>query len=75
MLGLVGTVARGLVFALAGHLVVAAWTYEPPKAAGIVGALKTLRSWPGGARLLTAAGIGLIVFGVYGLAEARYRRV
>jgi hypothetical protein len=76
VLGLVGTVARGLVFALAGYLVAyGAWTYQPQKTAGMDGALKTLRTWPGGAWLLTAAGIGLIVFGVYGLAEARYRRV
>jgi hypothetical protein len=76
VLGVIGTVARGLVFALAGYLVVlAAWTYDPQKAAGLDGALKTLRSWPAGPWLLTAAGIGLILFGIYGLAEARYRRV
>ncbi|PVU81186.1 hypothetical protein DDP54_17795 [Cellulomonas sp. WB94] len=75
-LGRVGTTARGLVFALAGALVVAAaWTYDPDKAGGLDGALKTLRDQPFGPVLLTLVGLGLVAFGLYGLAEARYRRV
>lgn len=75
-LGRVGTTARGLVFALAGGLVVAAaWTYDANKAGGLDGALKTLRDQPFGPVLLTLAGLGLVAFGLYGLAEARYRRV
>jgi Domain of Unknown Function (DUF1206) len=75
-LGRIGTVARGLVFALAGALVVsAAWTYQPAKAGGLDAALKTLRGQDYGPVLLGVAGIGLIIFGLYGLAEARYRRV
>ncbi len=76
VLGAVGTVSRGLVFALAGGLVVAAaWTYDPAKASGLDGALKTLRDQPFGPLLLTLAGAGLVAFGLYGLAEARYRHV
>jgi len=75
-LGTVGTIARGCVFALTGVLVVsAAWTYDAAKAGGLDGALKTLRDQPFGGLLLGLAGVGLIAFGVYGLAEARYRRV
>ena len=75
-LGRIGTVARGLVFALAGALVVsAAWTYQPAKASGLDGALRTLADRPLGNLYLTLAGIGLAIFGLYGLAEARYRRV
>ena len=75
-LGRVGTIARGLVFALAGALVVsAAWTYDANKASGLDGALKTLRDQAYGPYLLGLAGLGLIAFGLYGLAEARYRRV
>ncbi len=75
-LGRIGTVARGLVFALAGALVVsAAWTYQPAKAGGLDAALKTLREQSYGPVLLGVAGVGLMIFGVYGLAEARYRRV
>ena len=75
-MGRIGTVARGLVFALAGALVVAAaWTYDARKAAGLDGALKTLRDQAYGPFLLGLAGLGLIAFGIYGFAEARYRRV
>jgi hypothetical protein len=75
-LGRIGTIARGLVFALTGVLVVsAAWTYDAAKASGLDGALQTLRNRPYGELLLTLAGVGLLIFGIYGLAEARYRRV
>ncbi len=75
-LGLIGTVSRGLVFALAGALVVvAAWTYDVKKAGGLDTALQTLRDQPFGPWLLAFVGIGLVAFGVYGLSEARYRRV
>lgn len=75
-LGRIGSTARGLVFALTGVLVVsAAWTYDPSKASGLDGALKTLRDRPYGAVLLALAAAGLFAFGIYGLAEARFRRV
>jgi hypothetical protein len=71
VLGRVGT-----VFALAGGLVVyAAWAYEPAKAGGIDTALKALQDLQFGDALLVLAALGLIVFGIYGLAEARFRRV
>ncbi|HET9691443.1 MAG TPA: DUF1206 domain-containing protein [Acidimicrobiales bacterium] len=76
VLGTVGTTARGAVFALAGVLVVeAAVQYNPAKAAGIDGALRSLRDAPAGPWLLGAAAAGLVTFGLYGLAEARWRRV
>jgi len=75
-LGRIGTIARGFVFLLTGFLVVsAAWTHDAAKATGLDGALKTLRNRPFGELLLGLAACGLIIFGVYGLAEARYRRV
>jgi hypothetical protein len=76
LLGRVGTVARGIVFAVAGALVVAAaWTATAAKAGGIDPAFKTLLGQPYGPVLVTGLGLGLIVFGVYGLAEAAWRRV
>jgi Domain of Unknown Function (DUF1206) len=76
LLGVIGTVARGLVFALAGVLVIdAAVTFKPAKAGGIDRALLTLRDQPFGKFLLIIAALGLVIFGVYGLCEARWRRV
>ena len=75
-LGVIGTTARGAVFALAGVLVIeAAVTYKPAKAGGIDKALLTLRNQPFGEFLLIIAALGLIIFGIYGLCEARWRRV
>jgi Domain of Unknown Function (DUF1206) len=75
-LGVIGTTARGVVFALAGVLVIdAAVTYSPSKAGGVDKALLTLRDQPFGGFLLGLAAAGLIIFGIYGLCEARWRRV
>jgi hypothetical protein len=75
-LGVIGTAARGAVFALAGVLVIeAAVAYKPAKAGGIDKALLTLRNQPFGEFLLIIAALGLIIFGIYGLCEARWRRV
>ena len=75
-LGQIGTAARGAVFALAGVLVIeAAVTYKPSKAGGIDKALLTLRNQPFGEFLLILVALGLVIFGVYGLCEARWRRV
>jgi hypothetical protein len=75
-LGVTGTAARGVVFALAGVLVIeAAVTYQASKAGGIDKALLTLRGQPFGEFLLILAALGLIIFGIYGLCEARWRRV
>ena len=75
-LGVIGTTARGLIFALAGALVIeAAKKFDPAKARGLDEALRTLRNQAYGPALLAAAAVGLITFGLYGLCEARWRRV
>ena len=75
-LGKVGYVARGVVFALAGILVVAAAvTFDPQKARGIDAALRQLAAQPYGPWLLSLAALGLMCFGAYSFAEARYRRL
>jgi len=74
-LGTVGSAARGLVFAVAGVLVViAAVQFDPKKARGIDGALLTLRDAPLGPVLLVAVALGLVMYGLFGLCEARWRR-
>jgi type IV secretory pathway VirB2 component (pilin) len=76
VLGMTGTIARGLVFALVGVLVVdAAITHQASKSGGIDKALLTLRDQPFGPFLMLVAALGLVVFGVYGLCEARWRKV
>jgi hypothetical protein len=76
LLGTTGTIARGLVFALVGVLVIdAAVTHKASESGGIDKALLTLRDQPFGVFLMLLAALGLIVFGVYGLCEARWRKV
>ena len=76
VLGMTGTIARGLVFALAGVLVIdAAVTHKAAESGGIDKALLTLRNQPFGEFLVLLAAAGLIIFGVYGLCEARWRKV
>jgi hypothetical protein len=76
VLGVTGTIARGAVFALAGVLVVdAAVTHRAAESGGIDKALLTLRDQPFGEFLTLLAALGLLTFGIYGLCEARWRRV
>jgi hypothetical protein len=76
LLGTVGTIARGAVFALAGIGVIdAAITHKASSSGGIDKALLTLRNQPFGEILMLAAALGLLIFGIYGLCEARWRRV
>jgi hypothetical protein len=76
LLGVTGTIARGLVFALAGALVIdAAVTHKASQSGGIDKALLTLRAQPFGEFLMILAALGLVIFGVYGLCEARWRKV
>jgi hypothetical protein len=76
LLGMTGTIARGLVFALVGVLVIdAAVTHKASESGGIDKALLTLRDQPFGEYLMLLAALGLLIFGVYGLCEARWRKV
>ena len=71
-----GYIVKGLVIASAGALViVAASRSEPTKATGLDGALKTLGAQSYGAALLTAAGLGIIIYGLYSFAMARYTKM
>lgn len=75
-LGQAGYVSRGAVLALVGVFVVkAAMDHEPGKAQGFDVALKAVAEAPFGKFLLMAAALGLICFGAYCVAEARYRRL
>lgn len=76
LIGRIGTLSRGLIFVLAGALIVlAGWIYKPAKASGVDAAVNTIQAWPRGNLFLTCVAVGLLLFGVYGLCEARYRRI
>lgn len=74
-LGMFGTIARGIVFAVAGALAVdAAITFDPSKSTGLDGALRTLANRAYGPWLLGVLALGLLAFGVYGFAAARWAK-
>ncbi|HEY5856614.1 MAG TPA: DUF1206 domain-containing protein [Aldersonia sp.] len=75
-LGTVGYIAKGLAIAAIGALVILAVSQsEPDKASGLDGAFKTLGGQPYGVALLVAAGIGIITYGLYSFAMARYTKM
>jgi hypothetical protein len=72
-LGIAGYVAKGLVLAGAGLLVVVAtMTSDPAKASGIDAAVKTLGTAPFGRLLLVLAAVGIAAYGVYSFVRSRY---
>jgi hypothetical protein len=74
--GVVGNAARGVVFAAAGvFLVTAAVRYDPQEARGIDATLRSFAHTPAGPWLLAAVAVGLVAFGLYSFAEARWRRI
>jgi hypothetical protein len=76
IMGVVGHLARGVVFGLIGFFLVrAAWRYEPKDTVGLDGALAEILRQDYGDTLLGIVATGLIAFGLYCYAEARYREV
>ena len=71
--GRVGHVARGVAIAVLGVLlVVAAARRDPAQAGGIDAAFGALLALPLGAVLVGAVAVGLMCFGIFQLATARY---
>ncbi|MEZ5101777.1 MAG: DUF1206 domain-containing protein [Thermoleophilia bacterium] len=74
--GVVGHLARAVVFALIGvFLVRAAIQYDPAEAIGLDGVLQELAGAAYGPYLLGLTAAGLVAYGVYCLVDARYRDV
>ena len=72
-IGTVGYAAKGVVLAVVGVLIIiAAATADPSKSSGLDGGLKTLGSQPYGVFLLAGIAAGLICYGVYSMARARF---
>jgi hypothetical protein len=75
-LGMAGYTAKGVAYAIAGVLVVAAAvTYDPNKARGLDAALKALAGQPYGPWLLGLVALGIAAFGVFCFSQAKYRKV
>lgn len=75
-IGTFGNVARMLIALVIGvFLIAAARQHDPGQAVGIDGALKRLAERSYGPLLLVLVAAGLAAYGLYSLAEARYRRV
>lgn len=71
VLGRVGYIAKGVALLLVGGLVVvAAITFDPSKAAGLDGSLKTLVSLPFGVVLLVLIALGLLAYGLFWCVRA-----
>lgn len=75
-IGVVGHLARMVAFGLIGIFALkAAIDYNPNKAVGLDGALATIAQQSYGQYLLALVAAGLIAFGLYSIADARYRRI
>jgi hypothetical protein len=75
-LGLVGHLARMIVFGLVGiFLVKAAIDYSPSKAVGLDGALAKIVHRSYGSFALGVVAVGLMAFALYSLSDARYRKI
>ena len=76
VLGTVGLAARGVVFSLAGLLLVkAAVDFDADEAKGLDGTLKVIAQQTYGQVLLAITAVGVIAYGLYSFAEARYREL
>ncbi|WP_427917909.1 DUF1206 domain-containing protein [Streptomyces sp. cg40] len=75
-LGVGGGAARGAVFAGVGVFVlVAAVRFDPHQAKGMDATLRTFAHTPAGPWLLVAVAVGLVLFGGFSFASARWRRL
>ncbi|WP_409332197.1 DUF1206 domain-containing protein [Trujillonella humicola] len=71
--GLVGFPGKGIALGVVGGLFVyAAITFDPEKASGLDGALRTILDAPFGQFLLTLVALGIAAYGVFCLIRARY---
>ena len=72
-LGRIGYLGRGIAFVPAGFLAIRAGLVSRVGAQGVGAALDTLERQPFGSWLLALTALGLVAFGLFAFAEARYR--
>ena len=76
LLGHVGLTARSLVFAVVGYFVLrTAIEFNANSAVGLDGALARLHQQDFGPWIIGLVGTGLVIFALFSLLEARYRRL
>jgi hypothetical protein len=74
--GRIGTAARAIAIGVAGaFLLLAAYQSDPSEARGLGAALETVQHQPLGPYMLGTIAIGLLVYGAFMFAIARYRRI
>ena len=75
-LGVTGYTAKGVSYGIAGVLLIAAaWRYDPDQARGLDAALRAMAHQPYGRWLLILTALGFAAYGLFGLLQARYRKV
>ncbi|MFB7711889.1 DUF1206 domain-containing protein [Streptomyces sp. NPDC056105] len=75
-LGVFGGTSRGVVFAAAGGFALAAAVqHKPGKAKGMDDTLRSFADTPVGPWLLTFIAVGLVAFGMFSWASARWRKL
>lgn len=71
-----GNTSRGTVFAGAGvFIVVAAIRFDPNQAKGMDATLRSFAHTPAGPWLLVVIALGLVLFGAFSFASARWRKL
>ena len=76
VIGAIGYISKGVAFMAIGVLfMIAAYQSDPEEAAGLDGALETLRRLPSGNVALTAIALGFILFGLYCFIRSKYERL
>jgi hypothetical protein len=74
--GRVGTAARAIAIGVAGvFLLLAVYQSDPSETRGLGAALETVQDQPLGSYMLGAIAFGLLVYGAFMFAIARYRRI
>ncbi|MDY7105677.1 MAG: DUF1206 domain-containing protein [Actinomycetota bacterium] len=75
-LGIVGYIARGIVYGLiGGFFIQAAMTANPDDAKGLGGALADVAGSTGGSILIWIVAVGLVLYGIFAVVSARFQEL
>ncbi len=72
VIGTVGYISKGVILGVLGILFfISVFVRDPSRASGLDGAFKTMMSFPFGAILITAIGIGFVFYGLFNITRAK----